>query len=117
MRLGLQRMHAIHLHALSLSTLLAVQLPRRSMSQQGIDRRLDSAGDAVLGPARRQGISRTALAGFDSALPVIYSAQASEAAVSPCRLALVTIRKGLWRQYTEQYHGSHRSALLRACCM
>ena len=62
-------------------------MPRRSLSQQGIERRLDSAGDTVLGPARRQGISRTALAGFDSALPVIYSAQASEAAVSPCGLA------------------------------
>ena len=88
-RLCLQRMHAIPLHALSPSALLAAQVPRRSLSQQGIERRLDSAGDTVLGPARRQGISRTALAGFDSALPVIYSAQASEAAVSPCRLSLV----------------------------
>ena len=80
-------MHACHLLlALSPSALLAAQVPRRSLSQQGIDRRLDSAGDTVLGPARRQGISRNALAGFDSALPVIYSAQASEAAVSPCRL-------------------------------
>ena len=58
----------------------------------------------MLGPARRQGIPRTALAGFDSALPVIYSAQASEAAVSTVRLALVSWaagRRGLWRKYTE----------------
>ena len=73
---AVSRMHACHLLlALSPSALLAAQVPRRSLSQQGIDRRLDSAGDTVLGPARRQGISRTALAGFDSALPVIYSAQ------------------------------------------
>ena len=88
MRLCPEHMHAICLHTPSTSALLAVQVPRRSLSQQGIDRRLDSAGDTLLGPARRQGISRTSLAGFDSALPVIYSAQASEAAVSPCRLAL-----------------------------
>ena len=73
----------------------------------------------MLGPARRQGISRTALAGFDSALPVIYSAQASEAAVSPCRLALVSP----WLQAGQACGGgslssskqlSHRSTLLQA---
>ena len=69
--------------------LCAVQppaLPRRSMSQQVIDRRMDSAADAPrIGAARGRGIPRSALVGFDSALagplPVIYSAQPSEAAV------------------------------------
>ena len=70
--------------------LCAVQptaLQRRSMSQQVIDRRMDSAADDAprMGAALGRGIPRSALVGFDSALtgplPVIYSAQPSEAAV------------------------------------
>ena len=59
-----------------------MQGPRRSMSQQAIDRRMDSAQDVHPGQPGRLGIPRSVLSGFDRPLPVIYSAQPSEAAVS-----------------------------------
>ena len=60
----------------------AVQGPRRSISQQAIDRRMDSAQDVHPGQLGRPNVPRTVLSGFDRPLPVIYSAQPSEAAVT-----------------------------------
>jgi hypothetical protein len=68
-------------------TAQAAALPRHSMLQQAIDRRMDSAADGTLrmGAAQGQNFPCSTLVGFDSALagplPVIYSAQPSEAAV------------------------------------
>ncbi len=59
-----------------------MQGPRRSMSQQAINQRMDSAQDVVPGQLRRPAIPRSVLTGFEPPLPVIYSAQPSEAAVS-----------------------------------
>ena len=60
-----------------------MQGPRRSMSQQALNQRMDSAQDVQPGQPRRPGIPRSVIAGFDRPLSVIYSAQPSEAAVSP----------------------------------
>lgn len=65
-----------------------MQGPRRSTSRQAIDRRMDSAQDVHPGQAGRPAIPRSVLSGFRQPLPVIYSAQPSEAAVTyfshPC---------------------------------
>ncbi len=52
---------------------------------------MDSAQDVHPGQLGRPGIPRSMISGFNQPLPVIYSAQPSEAAVSMARLGPFTL--------------------------